>query len=140
MDIMDYKLYGFIIGEKIHFHIESRRLYRLPSSSTDKNFIFGSMLLNETMMQLFLYLLQHAHKQKVTKDELLKNIWEENNLSSSTQRLWQVLKNLNKKISLLGLPDDFIAYVKGSGYIIDYSDITPIYYRTNELLPIETRS
>jgi len=44
-----------------------------------------------------------------------------------------VLKNLNRRLSLLGLPEDFIVNVKGSGYIINYIDITPIYYRESEL-------
>ncbi len=60
-------------------------------------------------------------------------VWEENDLVPSSQRLWQVLRNLNRRLSLLGLPDDFIANVRGSGYIINYVDITPIYYRVSEL-------
>jgi DNA-binding response OmpR family regulator len=130
---MGYQLHGFMIGKEIHFDIDNGRLYRLPSNSTEKNFIFGSIFFNETMLNLFLYLLQHARNKKVTKDELLKKIWEENNLIPSTQRLWQVLNNLNKKLRLLGLPDDFILNMKGSGYVINYADITPIYYRLSDL-------
>ncbi len=124
---MDYKLYGFLIGKDIHFDIGRKRLYHFSVDSTERNLMFGSVFFNDTMMQLFLYLLSHARTQKVTKDELLNKIWEENNLSPSTQRLWQVLNKLNKKLALIGLPDDFIQSAKGTGYMINYPDILPLY-------------
>jgi hypothetical protein len=133
MKDMDYQLHGFIIGKEIHFDIYSGRLYRLPSGGTERNFIFASIFFNDTMLQLFTYLLLHARHKKVTKDELLKKIWEENNLIPSTQRLWQVLNNLNKKLHLLGLPDDFILNMKGSGYMINSFDVTPIYYKLSDI-------
>ncbi len=129
---MDYKLYGFLIGKDIHFDIGSKRLYRFSVDCTERNLMFGSVFFNDTMMQLFLYLLSHARTQKVTKDELLSKIWEENNLSPSTQRLWQVLNKLNKKLTMVGLPEDFIQSAKGTGYIINYSEITPLYCESNK--------
>lgn len=130
---MGYRLYGYVIGKEIHFEIANRRLYRLPQGSADKSFIFGSVLFNHTMLHLFVYLLQHGRQTTVPREELLRVVWEENDLVPSSQRLWQVLKNLNRRLSLLGLPDDFIVNVRGSGYIINYVDITPIYYRVSEL-------
>lgn len=132
---MSYHLYGFIIGKEIHFDVETGRMYRLPSTRANKNFIFGTISFNETMLQLFLYLLKHARNREVTKEELFKNVWENNDLSSSSQRLWQVLHNLNKKLNTLGLPADFIRNIKGCGYIINYLDIKPVYYRISDLLP-----
>jgi len=132
-DTMGYRLYGYVIGKEIHFEIENRRLYRLPQGHADKSFIFGSVLFNHTMLHLFVYLLQHGRQTTVPREELLRVVWEENDLVPSSQRLWQVLKNLNRRLSLLGLPDDFIVNVRGSGYIINYVDITPIYYRVSEL-------
>lgn len=131
---MSYQLHGFIIGKEIHFDVATGRMYRLPSTGANKNFIFGTISFNETMLQLFLYLLKNARNREVTKEELLKQVWEKNDLSSSSQRLWQVLNNLNKKLNALGLPNDFIRNIKGSGYIINYLDITPIYYRISDLL------
>lgn len=132
-DTMGYRLYGYVIGKEVHFEIDNGRLYRLPQGSTEKYFMFGSVLFNHTMLQLFIYLLQHGRQNIVTKEELLRVVWEENDLVPSTQRLWQVLKNLNRRLSLLGLPEDFITSVRGSGYCINYVDITPIYYRVSEL-------
>lgn len=130
---MGYRLYGFMIGEEIHFDISNRRLYRLTGSHTDKSMAFASIYFNETMLRLFLYLLEHGRRKVIAKEELFEKIWEENNLSPSTQRLWQVLHNLNKKLCLLGLPDDFIRNIKGRGYMINYLNVTPVYYRLSEL-------
>lgn len=124
---MDYKLYGFLIGKDVHFDIDSKRLYRFSVDGSERNLMFGSIFFNDTMLQLFIYLLRNARSQKVTKDELLSNIWEANNLSPSTQRLWQVLNKLNKKLAMIGLPEDFIKSSKGSGYIINYKEILPLY-------------
>ncbi|QMA40158.1 helix-turn-helix domain-containing protein [Citrobacter freundii] len=130
---MGYRLYGFMIGDEIHFDISNRRLYRLTGSHTEKSLAFASIYFNETMLRLFLYLLMNARSQPVTKEELFEKIWEAHSLSPSTQRLWQVLHNLNNKLSLLGLPRDFILNIRGRGYIINYSDVIPVYYRVSEL-------
>ena len=130
---MGYRLYGFMIGAEIHFDISNRRLYRLTGSHTEKSLAFASIYFNETMLRLFLYLLMNARSQPVTKEELFEKIWEAHSLSPSTQRLWQVLHNLNNKLSLLGLPRDFILNIRGRGYIINYPDVIPVYYRVSEL-------
>ena len=130
---MGLRLYGYLIGKDIHFDIDNKRLYRVSLTGNDKNVAFCATNINDTMMQLFLYLLTHARTKRVTKEELLKKIWEENNLTSSTQRLWQVLNGLHAKLNLLGLPDDFIKNTKGRGYIITFDEIMPLYYKVSEL-------
>ncbi|END8972759.1 winged helix-turn-helix domain-containing protein, partial [Citrobacter freundii] len=123
----------FMIGAEIHFDISNRRLYRLTGSHTEKNIVFASIYFNETMLRLFLYLLINARSQPVPKEELYEKIWEAHNLSPSAQRLWQVLHNLNNKLGLLGLPRDFILNIRGQGYVINYPDVIPIYYKVSEL-------
>ena len=130
---MGYLLYGFMIGAEIHFDISNRRLYRLTGSHTEKNIVFASIYFNETMLRLFLYLLINARSQPVPKEELYEKIWEAHNLSPSAQRLWQVLHNLNNKLGLLGLPRDFILNIRGQGYVINYPDVIPVYYKVSEL-------
>lgn len=122
-----------MIGAEIHFDISNRRLYRLTGSHTEKNIVFASIYFNETMLRLFLYLLINARSQPVPKEELYEKIWEAHNLSPSAQRLWQVLHNLNNKLGLLGLPRDFILNIRGQGYVINYPDVIPIYYKVSEL-------
>ena len=130
---MGYRLYGFMIGAEIHFDISNRRLYRLTGSHTEKNIVFASIYFNETMLRLFLYLLINARSQPVPKEELFEKIWEAHNLSPSAQRLWQVLHNHNNKLGLLGLPRDFILNIRGQGYVINYPDVIPVYYKVSEL-------
>ena len=130
---MGYRLYGFMIGAEIHFDISNRRLYRITGSHTEKNIVFASIYFNETMLRLFLYLLINARSQPVPKEELFEKIWEAHNLSPSAQRLWQVLHNLNNKLGLLGLPRDFILNIRGQGYVINYPDVIPVYYKVSEL-------
>ncbi len=130
---MGYRLYGFMIGAEIHFDISNRRLYRLTGSHTEKNIVFASIYFNETMLRLFLYLLINARSQPVPKEELFDKIWEAHNLSPSAQRLWQVLHNLNNKLGLLELPRDFILNIRGQGYVINYPDVIPVYYKVSEL-------
>ncbi|HFO1881971.1 TPA: winged helix-turn-helix domain-containing protein [Citrobacter freundii] len=130
---MGYRLYGFMIGAEIHFDISNRRLYRLTGSHIEKNIVFASIYFNETMLRLFLYLLINARSQPVPKEELFEKIWEAHNLSPSAQRLWQVLHNLNNKLGLLGLPRDFILNIRGQGYVINYPDVIPVYYKVSEL-------
>ncbi|HBC2887016.1 TPA: winged helix-turn-helix domain-containing protein [Citrobacter freundii] len=130
---MGYRLYGFMIGAEIHFDISNRRLYRLTGSHTEKNIVFASIYFNETMLRLFLYLLINARSQPVPKEKLYEKIWEAHNLSPSAQRLWQVLHNLNNKLGLLGLPRDFILNIRGQGYVINYPDVIPVYYKVSEL-------
>ncbi|BEJ31606.1 hypothetical protein OIPHN330_02260 [Citrobacter freundii] len=122
-----------MIGAEIHFDISNRRLYRLTGSHTEKNIVFASIYFNETMLRLFLYLLINARSQPVPKEELFEKIWEAHNLSPSAQRLWQVLHNLNNKLGLLGLPRDFILNIRGQGYVINYPDVIPVYYKVSEL-------
>lgn len=129
---MDYQLHGFIIGGEIHFDIVNQRLYRLPSRHADKSIIFVTISLNKTMLELFLYLMNHARSRAVSKNELIQKVWEDNDLSCSSQRLWQVLNNLTKKLELLGLPADFISHSKQSGYRITDDSVCPIYYKENE--------
>jgi DNA-binding response OmpR family regulator len=130
---MDYQLHGFIIGSEIHFDIINQRIYRLPSRHADKSIVFVTIGLNKTMLELFLYLMKNARQKSVSKDELIQRVWEDNNLSCSSQRLWQVLNNLTKKLELLGLPADFISYSKNDGYRISDVNIRPVYYKESEL-------
>lgn len=130
---MDYQLHGYMIGSEIHFDIANQRLYRLPSRYADKSIVFVAIGLNKTMLDLFLYLMKNARERAVSKDELIRNVWEANNLSCSSQRLWQVLNNLGKKLEMLGLPTDFISSSKGTGYRVTDETIRPVYYKESEV-------
>ena len=130
--MMEYQLHGFMIGREIFFDINESRIFRLPVNKMDSVIAFGGVFFNRTMLRLFVYLLLNARTHYVSKDELLVNIWEKNELSASTQRLSTMVKNLNNKLYLLGLPQHSIVSVKGSGYILALDNIQPLYSAVDE--------
>ena len=130
---MPLQTYGFLIDHCIYIDIKKGCIFRLESVHSTSESPFGFLYLNDTMMSLFSYLLIHARTQFVTKEEVLKNVWDENNLSSSGTRLWQVFTSLKHKLALLNLPDDLIRYEKRKGFFIEHENILTIYYKESEL-------
>ncbi|ERK13392.1 hypothetical protein L580_4055 [Serratia fonticola AU-P3(3)] len=59
----------------------------------------------------------------------MKNVWEEINLSSSSQRLWHAINELRKKLASFGLPEDFIANVHGIGYSVDNQRVSSLFVK-----------
>ncbi|WP_258557400.1 winged helix-turn-helix domain-containing protein [Serratia fonticola] len=84
---------------------------------------FKVVSLNETQSRLLTCLLTNRTSAVIYKDDIMKSVWDEFNLSSSNQRLWQTVNELRKKLSFIGLPDDFIANVHGMGYSVNNSKI-----------------
>lgn len=127
---MNNSLFGFIIDNDIQLDIANRRLVRIYSVETERSILFGVVSLNDTMVRLLVFLLQHGqdHDNKMTKDDILKNVWEVNDRAASSQRLWQAIKELRLKLSSIGLPSDFIINVRGVGYSLGNHTVTPLFY------------
>jgi DNA-binding response OmpR family regulator len=126
---MENNLYGFLIDNDIQLDIANRRLVRIYTEKTEKTMLFCAVMLNDITMELLVCLLnQHGKNKTLSKEELLENIWERNNISSSSQRLWQAIKELRAKLNVVGLPDDFIVNVKGVGYSSNGHVVTPLFY------------
>jgi two-component SAPR family response regulator len=129
---MIYQPYGFIIDSVIHINIKKGCIFRMDSADKISGLPLGILYINDTMMSLFSYLLIHARNRFITKEEVLKNVWDEHNLSSSGTRLWQVFTTLKQKLALLHLPENLIEYEKRKGYIIKYDNIVALYYQETE--------
>ncbi|MGM0513275.1 MAG: winged helix-turn-helix domain-containing protein [Pseudomonadota bacterium] len=84
---------------------------------------FKVVSLNETQSRLLTCLLMNRTSAVIYKDDIMKSVWDEFNLSSSNQRLWQTVNELRKKLSFIGLPDDFIENIHGMGYAVNNSKI-----------------
>ncbi|MBK5144202.1 winged helix-turn-helix domain-containing protein [Budviciaceae bacterium BWR-B9] len=125
---MDRDLFGFLINSDIQVDIDNRRLTKVSSEGTDNVISFGAITLKETMMRLLVYLLTHANDKAISRDEILVKVWDENNLTSSNQRLSQMIGELQSKLSIIGVPTDFITNVRGIGYKINGYYIRPLYY------------
>ncbi|MDE5205060.1 helix-turn-helix domain-containing protein [Citrobacter amalonaticus] len=105
--MMEYQLHGFMIGREIFFDINESRIFRLPVNKMDSVIAFGGVFFNRTMLRLFVYLLLNARTHYVSKDELLVNIWEKNELSASTQRLSTMVKKSQQQIIFAGVTSAF---------------------------------
>lgn len=88
-----------------------------------------SISLRLTMANLLNYLLSHAVGNVVADKALQIQVWENHGLRCSSQRLWQVMNNLKRKLEQFDLPEDFILRVAGKGYMIPDEMVLKLYCR-----------
>jgi len=123
---MSEQLLGYYIifdnGISMIFVSSSGNLIRLEEKKT------ASITLKGTNKLLLEYLLRNGFGETIKKEDLLRHVWDENNLSSSSQRMWQVFKSLKGKIAILNCPADFIAHTKGVGYSIQNVHVSKLWY------------
>ena len=129
---MQCQPYGFLIDNAIHIDIRKKNIYRFHNGDKAEDISVSVLYINDTMMRLFSHLLINAVDGFITKEDVLKSVWDEHNLSSSGTRLWQVFTALKHKLSLMGLPDDFIIYENRKGYTIRYNNIITLYSEVKE--------
>lgn len=125
---MESKLYGFLIDD-ILFNIANRKLMHYSDETAEHSMFFKVVSLNETQTRLLICLLSNHQSPVIDKTDLMKSVWDEFSLSSSNQRLWQTINELRKKLSAIGLPDDFIANVHGMGYSINNQNVMSLHIK-----------
>ncbi|MGA5653521.1 winged helix-turn-helix domain-containing protein [Rahnella contaminans] len=111
------RLFGYSIGNNIIVDIQ-------------RNIVFGiihgkkiqAITLRTTMMRLLIYMLETSGHRIVSNNEIMIQVWENHQLSASSQRLWQVMRELKKKLSLPGLPEEFIMRIESKGYFLKCVD------------------
>lgn len=116
---MENKLYGFLIDQEIMLDIVKKRLIRFTDESSVNSMTIRVVSLNVTLVRLLTLLLASSSGMIISKDDILNNVWEKHDLSSSSQRLWHAIKELRRKLSAIGLPGDFILSVRDAGYSIN---------------------
>ncbi|CAI1838546.1 winged helix-turn-helix domain-containing protein [Serratia fonticola] len=116
---MEDNLHGFLIDEDIYFNVNHRRLMYFINEDEKHPMSFRLVFLNEMQTRLLSFLLENRKSEVISKNKILKNVWDEFGLSSSNQRLWQEIKKLKSKLSSIGLNDDLITNVRGVGYSVD---------------------
>ncbi|WP_434638885.1 winged helix-turn-helix domain-containing protein [Klebsiella sp. I138] len=92
----------------------------------------GEIRVRRTMENLLIYLLENAHGAVVSDESLMLNVWEENSLSSSTQRLGQVIKALKNIIVKAGIEEPVIFRLPGRGYTLDSGLVFPMYSKNHK--------
>lgn len=120
---MERKMYGFLIDERIIFDVGNKKVIHYSFDESDSPMFFKVVSLNDTQARLLRFLLVNRHQDIIDKSEIMLRVWDAWNLSSSNQRLWQSINTLRKKLSYLGVSDDFIKNVHGTGYSIDKNKV-----------------
>lgn len=124
---MPSEVYGFIINGCVIFNIENRKLICYQDESADMAFSIKIVSLNDTQARLLSFLLHNRGDELIDKDNIMESVWDDFGLSSSSQRLWQSINDLRKKLSVVGIQNDIIINVHGAGYKIDHSQVLSLY-------------
>ncbi len=124
---MERVLVGYYIGSNVQLEIAQRRLSNFDSKSRK----IRCYILRETMMRLFLFLLENANGKIVTNEQIMYNVWDLHGLKSPSQRLWQVMQALKLRLATLGVEHDFIMRVETfevKGHCLKREMIKPFYF------------
>ncbi|HGM5491310.1 TPA: transcriptional regulator [Serratia fonticola] len=122
---MEKVIFGYCIGPDVQLDLANRRLVNW---SGDKNGgKLNKIILRDTMLRLFTFLLENANGSVIPNEKILINVWDKYRLRSSNQRLWQVMKELKFRLDSIGVPDDFIMRIESKGYYLKESMITTLY-------------
>ncbi|PVZ80246.1 hypothetical protein C9426_33190 [Serratia sp. S1B] len=124
---MSYGTYGFLLNGNVLFNISNRKLILYQEEGSELPFSIKIVSLNDTQSRLLSFLLHNRMDEIIDKDAIMKSVWDDFSLSSSSQRLWQSINDLRKKLSTVGIAEDIIINVHGIGYRIDESKVSSLY-------------
>ncbi|GDX04310.1 hypothetical protein OH773_08685 [Buttiauxella sp. WJP83] len=121
--------FGFLINDNIQIDIHNRRIIKLDIEEDRKPYVLNVSVISikDLQMMLLAYLLANGISHPVKRDDILKNVWDNRDLKSSSQILWATLKDLKSNLSRVGLGEDFIVSDKGSKYSINAMKVQALY-------------
>jgi len=125
---IELSIMGYLIEKYIIYDIREKRLASI--SGMVKN-----IRLRRTQALVLEYLLTNAINRFVSDDCLMVDVWENNGLRGSTQRVWQVINDLKNKTRRVGVSDEFILRVSKKGYFIRPESVE-VLLCTSEFNPI----
>ena len=113
------KLLGYRIDNRLYYSVENKTLISLDGG--EKN-----IPLRTTKARLLEYLLLKSGSKIITDQELLINIWNKYGLSSSSQRLWLVMRELKVILGGFNVSDDLFIRVENNGYLVDVAFVREV--------------
>ncbi|VAL41749.1 transcriptional Regulator CadC [Enterobacter kobei] len=122
--------FGYILGDDRNGVLvlrENRVLIPLNGNPLSQKPIY----LRQTMFRLLEYLLEKGNSGLIRDETIMRAVWEAYGLQSSSPRLWQVMNELKKRLSRLGIDDEFIIRVEGRGYMVNTGGYEPVYIRAS---------
>lgn len=120
------RVYGVLINDVVLVNVHHGILLHFTHGSA-RQCTVETLPLGSTEMRLLVHLLLHADDTVADYRETLMRVWEGHGLVPSYKRMNEVVRDVRGKLSLMGLPADFIRTVRGQGYCIDGHVITPLY-------------
>ena len=120
------KLLGYRIDNRLYYSVENKTLVSLDGSEK-------SIPLRTTKARLLEYLLLKSGDEVITDQELLKNIWDKYGLSSSSQRLWLVMRELKVILCGFNVSDDLFIRVENNGYLVDVAFVREVVEFTRKM-------
>lgn len=120
------KIYGYIIGSRGHSIVFITHNRCLSSNMVNHGEVTG-ITLRKTMSTLLCFLLERKDEYITEDVEILKSVWESNDLRASSQRLWQVMNSIESKFRDVGLTETVFTRVRGKGYAVNSKIITPLF-------------
>lgn len=79
------------------------------------------------MGNLLYYLLENADKECISDEEIMSEVWEKHDLRASYSRLWQVYRDLNYRLTDIGVDINLLTRVKRlRGYKVNASMCTKL--------------
>jgi len=121
----DLKPYGYSFPSGIIYLCEEKLLINYSKNS------FRRVPLRKTMDNLLTFFLESSDGDFISDDEVMRRVWEDNELRASTHRLWQVIKNLRYKLIDVGMTDVFFARTRRNGFVVNLSEVTKLYHENN---------
>lgn len=122
--------FGYILGDDSNGVLvlkENRLLIPLNLHNISQKHIY----LRQTMFRLLEFLLERGNSGLLRDEIIMRSVWEAYGLKSSAPRLWQVMNELKKKLSGLGVDNDLIMRVEGRGYMLNTAGYEPVYIRAS---------
>ncbi|EMO6445573.1 winged helix-turn-helix domain-containing protein [Raoultella planticola] len=122
--------FGYLLGDDSNGVLVMRKnrvLIPLNSKKMNQKNIY----LRQTMFRLLEFLLERGNSGLLRDEIIMRAVWEGYGLKSSAPRLWQVMSELRKKLSVLGADNDFIMRVEGQGYMVNAAGYEPVYIRAS---------
>ncbi|HAT6802689.1 TPA: hypothetical protein JAN03_11735 [Citrobacter freundii] len=120
-------LFGYCIyinDIRIHVDLTNSTIMNSANAETVK--------LRDTMMRLFVFLIENADGKYISNKDILYHVWDRHGLKSSNQRLWQVMQFLINRLCMAGIPAGFIEHKDHIGYTVNSSEIMKLYYERQQ--------
>lgn len=121
--------YGFLINDNIQVDVNQRRIIKLHLSDEKRSNVMTVTVitLKDINMALLTYLLSSDKEKPVKREDIMRNVWDNRNLKSSSQALWATLKDLKSNLAMVGLDENFISIDRSYRYSINAKKIEKLY-------------